>query len=480
MEQTFVACIQQTVKGLAEKYEFDYEEALAEIGLDDLKVTTTMGKTKGIVTIGDAPKRTNPKFPLPFTGEVFDDCCRAIVFNGGLFTQCLKVPKPESQNSLCKTCEKQAEKTPNGVPSLGLISDRVERGEDWTDPKGRRPVPYTKVMKAKKFTREEVIDEVSQFGMNIDLTIFDEPETEKRGRKKGKKTEVQSIFEDDDEGMLGSLIQEVKGGSETSEASKTSKTSSKKSKEEREAEKQEKASQKSENDMMKSEEKRMKAWKKEEENAAKEHEKKAKELQKEALKAMKEAREEEKRIAKEAKDAAKAVKDAAKAAKDAAKAMKEANEKRQPLKDIQEWKTVEPVSSSLEEDSQMDPPPLSPMGPPEDDSDYPMGPPPEEEFEVVEEPAVEEEFEVVEEPAVEEVEEPVVEEVEEPVVAAKKPKMKKFKGPDGVSYIADDKNVVYRKDAPTVRVGELVDGCLALDEEDDEEEEEEELSEDEA
>jgi hypothetical protein len=254
MEQSFVSCIQQTVRVLAENYEFDYEEALALFGVDDLKVATNLGKTKGVASIGSAPKRTNPKFPLPFTGQVYGDCCRAIVFNSGLFTQCLKEPNPNSQKSLCQTCQKQAEKSPLGNPPLGYITDRIERGEDWADPKGRRPVPYTKVMKLKKFTQEEVMAEVSKYDMTLDLSVFDDTDTEKRGRKKGgKKTEVQSIFGDDeeeDDGLLGALIQEVKDGeSETSEKSKTSKTSSKKSKEEREAEKQEKLSQKSENDM---------------------------------------------------------------------------------------------------------------------------------------------------------------------------------------------------------------------------------------
>jgi hypothetical protein len=434
MEQTFVSCIQQTVKVLAENYKFDYDEALALFGLDNLKVTTNLGKTKGVGAVGDAPKRTKPKFPLPFTGEVFDDCCRAIVFNGGLFTQCFKAPKPESQNSLCQTCEKQAEKTPLGNPPLGYISERLEKGEDWADPKGRRPVPYTKVMKTKNFTQEEVMEEVSKYGMNIDMTVFDDTDTEKRGRKKGgKKTEVQPVFGDDDEeeGLLRDLIQGVKDSeSETSEASKTSKTS-KKSKEEREAEKLEKASQKSENDMMKAEEKRMKDFKKDQE---------------------KKAKDEEKRLAKEAKDQEKKAKDEEKKAKDEEKRLakeakaKAASEKKSKKEKVVEPEVVEPeVVEDLEALEEVEEVPPSPMDPP------PLSPPL---APVVEEPVVEE---------------PVV---EEPVVSVKK--IRKFKGPDGVSYVADSDNIVYRKDAPTVRIGVLTPVGLVLDEQDEEDEEEEE------
>ena len=35
MEQAFVSCIQDTVKRLAVRYQFDYEEALAEFGVED-------------------------------------------------------------------------------------------------------------------------------------------------------------------------------------------------------------------------------------------------------------------------------------------------------------------------------------------------------------------------------------------------------------------------------------------------------------
>ena len=459
MEQSFVSCIQQTVKVLAENYEFDYEEAIALFGSDDLKVETNLGKTKGVKAVGSAPKRTKPKFPLPFTGEVFDDCCRAIVFNSGLFTQCLKEPKPDSQKSLCQTCEKQAEKTPLGVPPLGYISDRLDRGDDWADPKGRRPVPYTKVMKAKKFTQEEVMAEVSQYDMTLDLSVFDDTDSEKRGRKKGgKKTEVQSIFGDDeDDDLLGALIQEVKDSeSEVSEKSKTSK-SSKKSKEEREAEKLEKASQKSENDLMKAEEKRMRELKKDEDRIAKEHEKRAKEQQKEALRLLKEAKEEEKRLAKEAKEQEKKEKEAAKEAAKAAKEAAKADEKRSPVKNIKEDKMRQPeVVKEVEVEKEVEQL---------------------EELEEVEQLEELEEVEQLEEEEVEPgspldpppVEEPVVEEEEVVIpIQAVKPKMRKFKGPNGVSYVADPENIVYRKDAPTVRVGVLTPDGLELDEEEEE------------
>ena len=56
------------------------------------------------------------------------------------------------------------------------------------------------------------------------------------------------------------------------------------------------------------------------------------------------------------------------------------------------------------------------------------------------------------------------------VMVLKKPKMRKLKGSDGVSYVADANNIVFRKDAPTVRIGVLTPFGLEFDDEENEEE----------
>ena len=52
MEQSYVSCIQQTVRILAERYEFDYDEALSHLGMDDLKPAIQLAKTKGVAGAG--------------------------------------------------------------------------------------------------------------------------------------------------------------------------------------------------------------------------------------------------------------------------------------------------------------------------------------------------------------------------------------------------------------------------------------------
>jgi hypothetical protein len=99
---------------------------------------------------------------------------------------------------------------------------------------------------------------------------------------------------------------------------------------------------------------------------------------------------------------------------------------------------LDPPPEEVEPGSPLDPPPV------EVEPGSPLDPPP------VEEPVVEEEEVVI-------------------PIQAVKPKMRKFKGPNGVSYVADSENIVYKKDAPTVRVGVLTPDGLELDEEEEEE-----------
>jgi vacuolar-type H+-ATPase subunit E/Vma4 len=424
MEESFKVCIQQTVRILSEKYLFDTDEALSHLGMmDDLKPAIQLAKPKGVVDV--APKR-KPKFPLPFSGEVLDGYCQAIVFHGGLFSQCLKDPKSDSNSRLCNACENQAKKNKKSdevgflYPPLGFITERIDRGEDWADPKGRRPIPFTKVMKLKEITQEDVIAEVSALGMNFDTNHFIEPDVEKRGRKRGeKKIEVKPVEDEDEqeEVVFNDLMdQAMDNTSEKSEVSKVSKKS-KKSEEEKAAEKAEKDAEK----------------------ARKEAEKKAEKARKDAEKEAEKAR---KAAEKEAEKARKA---AEKGAKKGAKM--DADEKRQPLREIQEEKmeevvdAVEEVVDAVEETDELGA--LSPI--------------------MSLEHRHEEE-----------------EEEEELVVKMKPaPKMKQFKA-NGERYmydLNDPEQLVFKLDNPDVAVGRLAEGCLELY--DDDEEEEEDLSRDE-
>jgi hypothetical protein len=348
----------RVVSECASRYNFDGDEAIRMLGLSEIRVVNSSEvvnkrSVKRVKTIV-----AKPAFALPYNGECAADCCSALRQNNGLYTQCQIVVDGAK---FCKQCQISADKN-DGIPEYGTIEQRqaVDMFE-YIDPKGRKQVHYTKVMKKLKLTQEQVLEEAGKFNININIKHFEEEEKEtiKRGRpksekapkepkgakgrpKKGKKV-IQ--IEGDDDDLFATLvadannnsIEEVvvetvapivagekksKGSSKDKEAEKQAKEAEKQAKAlAKEAEKQEKeAKLEYEKEAKLEAEKKAKEAKKLEEAKAKEAEKQAKEAEKQAkLEAEKQAKEAKKLEEAKAKEAEKQAKEAEKQAKEAKK-----------------------------------------------------------------------------------------------------------------------------------------------------------------
>lgn len=169
----------ETIRACAEKYKFSAEDALLELGL-----SVKMGKKKETRMKDDSGKKVSkPEVPLPFTGEIQEDCCRGLKQNHGLLTQCHKTK--ESCN-YCHGCQKQADKNASGKPNSGSIDDRMAAftsGKEFRDPKGKAPVAYAKVMQKLKLTKEQVEAEATKQKIELPAEVFNAP-IAKRGRPK--------------------------------------------------------------------------------------------------------------------------------------------------------------------------------------------------------------------------------------------------------------------------------------------------------
>jgi hypothetical protein len=223
----------QVVEACALKYGFSSEEALRELG-----VTLSVSSAKKLGTKkSSSEKKKTPGFPLPFSGEHDNSLCQALRQNNGLYTQCQAIRKEEE--TFCKSCTQLANKSEDGVPEYGTITKRLSVDIfSYIDPKGRKPIAYTKVMKKYKITSEQVLEEASKFGININPKHFDEPEKTKRGRpasepkepkepkgSKGrpKKTNKVVQIEDDDDDLFASLVASADECNETEKAEKAEK-----------------------------------------------------------------------------------------------------------------------------------------------------------------------------------------------------------------------------------------------------------------
>jgi hypothetical protein len=308
----------RAVYACAGQYQFDAEEAIRFLGLNEVKVSRNKPSKAAKI------EAVKSSFPLPYSGECNDALCHGLRQNNGLYTQCQVQRKGENQ--FCKSCQSSADKN-SGTPEYGTILQRQAVGIlEYVDPKGRKPTAYTKIMKKYKVSQEQVLEEAGKMSMNIDAIHFAEPEQDsKRGRPKEKaakepkepkgakgrpkKTKKVLEIEGEEEDLFASLVASANSDDSESEEEELVVKPAKKGKsdEEREAERIAKEAEKEAKAAKLAAEKEAKAAKLAAEKEAKEAK----------LAAEKEAKEAKLAAEKEAKEAKIAAEKEAKAAKEA-------------------------------------------------------------------------------------------------------------------------------------------------------------------
>jgi hypothetical protein len=224
----------QHIHLLADKYSFDAEEAIewldivAPLSLEEKKMARK-AKAEGDASSTDSKKKT---IPLPWMGMVTPDCCQAIAYNYGLFTQC---QKKKVGTFYCAACTKAAAETAVGAPPCGTIADRVSQPiwADYKDSKDRQPVPYAKVLYKLKISLDEAVVYASEKGIVIPaqhMGVYEPPVS------KGKK----AVDANGTEGLFDSLVENSSSGTSTSKGRKLSPEEKLEKEEKRKAEKAEK------------------------------------------------------------------------------------------------------------------------------------------------------------------------------------------------------------------------------------------------
>ena len=170
--------LNDAIERLASKYGFDAEEATAFL-------------MSGGVHVKLPPLE---KSKLPWCGVVDGACCKAIVKNGGLFTQCTSAPL---DGGWCKKCAKDVEK--NGTPTNGDVEAR-QVGDIMTYKVGNTEVkPYIDYMIKNNITREQAEESAATYGLTIDPRQF---EKKKRGRKQAAERAMAPAVESPQPGAM--------------------------------------------------------------------------------------------------------------------------------------------------------------------------------------------------------------------------------------------------------------------------------------
>lgn len=190
------------VQFCATKYSFDYEEAIRELGLDDVKLvkkpmakrgTKIPKESKEAETETKTPKEKKTKIPLPWSNENVDfTLCNGLAYSYGLFTQC---PKSKMDNGVyCAKCQKEADASTAGIPNCGTIQQRLATDLlEFKDTKGRKPTSYLKILEKRNISVEAAQEAAREEGKTIDERHLATMETTgKRGRPKKVAAEVEA------------------------------------------------------------------------------------------------------------------------------------------------------------------------------------------------------------------------------------------------------------------------------------------------
>ena len=328
-------------------YNFNSEEAMRMLFLD-VKVAESKSKSKPV-------KESKKVVPMPYDGKMKENCCKALVLNHGLYSQC---STSVEDVRYCKKC--------GDDPEYGTIEERLRMDcMEFRDKKGKSPTHYSKVMKKLKISREEVLEEAGKLNIIIDDFHFEEEKKEKGRPKKPKRkveladdstdlfaalvakaNESESEYSSDEssiiaESVIESVLDKVSVITENNEK-KAAKESEKQA--QRQAEKEKKESEKQA-------QRQAEKDKKEAEKQAQKEEKEKKEAEKQAEKEKKEA---EKQAQKEEKDKKEAEKQAQKAEKEKKEAEKQAQKAEKDKKDCEkagkEKKEAEKQAQKAEKD----------------------------------------------------------------------------------------------------------------------------------
>jgi hypothetical protein len=187
-----IKCIRES----AQRHGFNADEEIALLGLENVSIqkkTTKKPVPEKQNDVSSSKKTTKKEkvskvvFPLPFIKEYVNvDCCQGLVFNRGLFTQCLK---NRLENGLfCNSCLTEANKNEFKQPNCGTVETRLASElYEFKDPNGRSPISYILFLNKLNLSINTAVEEATKINITIPIEHFDIIKTDKKSKGRPKK-----------------------------------------------------------------------------------------------------------------------------------------------------------------------------------------------------------------------------------------------------------------------------------------------------
>lgn len=116
---------------------------------------------------------------LPFTGKIKNECCKAVIYNHGLYTQCTN----NSLEDMCKSCKNF---------KYGRIEDRCKYGiGEYVTPSGKKEISYMTIIERMNYSIDDVKKVFKENNIEYDFkdkTASDQKKSRGRPKKKSSNT----------------------------------------------------------------------------------------------------------------------------------------------------------------------------------------------------------------------------------------------------------------------------------------------------
>lgn len=158
-----------------------------------------LDNTYGVPVMPDESEmRVKQPIILPFCGKIDPLCCKSVVYNHGLYTQCTK----QTNDITCKTCSKL---------KYGSIEDRIKsKPNEFVSPDGKKEIPYHKFVEKMEYNMEDVNEALYNAGI-IYAFGNERQEPIKKGRGRPKKIPVSENEDKDKEEKLQVTTIQIEG-----------------------------------------------------------------------------------------------------------------------------------------------------------------------------------------------------------------------------------------------------------------------------
>jgi len=163
---------------ICEKYNTSKERLISVLNdnfaVNNESITQSEITNKDYLNNEDITNTIQNDIILPYCNIINNNCCKAIVFNHGLYTQC----NNKTKNDICCSCKKL---------KYGRIEERLDIEKNkFVAKTGKKEIPYEKFMEKMNYNIDDVKNALKKHNLTFEFNEKYKKHTNNTGEKRGR------------------------------------------------------------------------------------------------------------------------------------------------------------------------------------------------------------------------------------------------------------------------------------------------------